>query len=219
MAGRQKHDSGRGSFPVKMVMSDGKTLTGPELRTQRAKDYACRRKREEAIYVAHLEGQSPEFIAERFNCTVSYVNRVVTYVGGAIGLRNQAQLQVMALKQVGNLMVDLDAEWDFHQSELHRIQNSEDDMVIVEVSDTPKGEMTKKVPKSEAISRLHDKISKTHAKFFDALASVAPKHMILQTDDPIADRQTPDLENELEILKKRKRKLIEAAPGGVEEVN
>ena len=207
------------AYQVKAVMSDGKTLSGKELKTLRAKDYANRRAREESIYKAHLEGQTPEFIAERFNCSTIYVNRVITTVGGAIGLRNQAQLQVLALKQLGNLMVDLDAAWDFYQTKLFEIESSTETMFTIEETDTPKGPLTKKIPKAEAMRRVYNDIHDTHKKFFDAMAAVAPKHMILQANDPLSDRPTADLESEFEILTENRRKLMEAAPSGTEGIN
>ena len=212
-----------------LIFSDGKRLTGDAVRSFLARRYYARRDFEDRVYRSYLEGNTVPQLCERFNISKSYAYAIINAKGGAIAPRNAAQLEVLTLKKIGDMLLDFEMAWEHYQRTLMQIEQSDAEWFAIEQTDgtgrDATGVTTKKISRNEAISRVHKEIANLHSHFFNNLKSILPRHTVLHVADDLENKSTEELDKELEVLEslvavKRKKKdapdtpVFEVRPAG-----
>lgn len=200
---------------VKIHLDDGSILTGAAVRKHQRDSHFARRAYEEKIYRAYLKGEVPESIQKRFGVSAAYVNSIVKTMGNAISPTSRAEIEVLLLKLVGNVVEDHYVDRDFQQSRLLEIiEAPENQKFIIHSKTTSRGVETKTVTRDQALVLCLREVRSVNKHVIDRLTSILPKEFVLHLGDQKGGVAWDDLEQERKMLLEEKNKVADSEVAG-----
>ena len=196
---------------VKIHLDDGSILTGKELRKHQSMVHFSKLAYEEKIYKAHLRGELPESIQQRFNISPGYFRGIVAAKGRAISPESRAEIEVLLLKLVGDVVTDHDTDRDYQQTRLIEILEAPEDQEFkIHSKTTGRGVETKTVTRDQALVLCLREVRAVNKHVIDRLTSILPKEFVLHLGDQKGGVAWEDLEKERRMLLEQKNKVTES---------
>jgi len=197
---------------VKIHLDDGSILTGRDMGKHLAVQRSIEKAKDAKILRAHLRGETPDSIMQRFNISRPRFQNITRHYN--MCPQSRAEIEAILLQSVGKMVADHEVAANFLQDHLVKIMESEKKEFVEWIKDTPKGTERKKVPKAQALLSTFREIMNQNKTLIANLANILPKEFVLHLGDRPVGASFEDLEAERRMLLEQRDKVATSEEHG-----